>query len=220
MITFRDLATVGLLTAVLLAPGCAEQPTMSPSTPPTDWGPRIAAERTEKDREFATDPESPLRPQDRAAFEGLDYWAVDPAYRYTGFVSWLETPVPITIITTTGKERPAEKVGRVTFEVGGTACQLTVFRLLDQQRRSGGDGLFLPFADRTTGKETYPAGRYVELEGPEGGPFVLDFNKAYNPLCAYGSPERYRCPVTPAENKLPVRIEAGERGFVREQGGA
>jgi uncharacterized protein (DUF1684 family) len=66
--------------------------------------------------------------------------------------------------------------------------------------------------DGTTGQETYHAGRYVDLQGPEGGPFVLDFNLAYNPWCAYGAAERYVCPVTPPENRLAVRIEAGERG--------
>ena len=75
--------------------------------------------------------------------------------------------------------------------------------------------------DATTGTETYPAGRYLELFGPPGGPFALDFNRAQNPSCAYGAPERFACPVTPAENRLELRIEAGETGFKsrREDGG-
>jgi uncharacterized protein (DUF1684 family) len=214
----RNAARAALLAAVLLATGCSGSPSMWPSTPPTDWAPALAAERADKDRQFAADQESPLRPQDRVAFKGLDYWAADPTYRFSGFVSWFAAPEPLTIITTTGKERPAEKVGRISFDVGATRCVLTVLRLLDQDRRTGGAGLLLPFMDKTSGRETYPAGRYIELEGPEGGPFVLDFNKAYNPYCAYGAPERYRCPVTPAENKLDVRIEAGERGFRHEDG--
>jgi uncharacterized protein (DUF1684 family) len=216
MTTTRSAAAAALLAALLFSAGCAEAPSMWPATPPTDWGPALAAARAEKDRRFAADPESPLRPQDRAAFKGLDYWPADPAYRFSGFVSWFAEPEPLTIITTTGKERPAQKVGRISFDVGATRCVLTVLRLLDQDRRAGGEGLFLPFMDETTGRESYPAGRYVELEGPEGGPFVLDFNKAYNPYCAYGAPERYRCPVTPAENRLAARIEAGERGYHEE----
>jgi hypothetical protein len=117
------------------------------------------------------------------------------------------------MITTNGAERPCEKVGRVTFTLSGETCRLEVYRLLDMDRRPGGEGLFLPFMDATTGVETYPAGRYVDLEGPEGGPFVVDFNRAYNPLCAYGRVDRYQCPVTPRENRLTVRVEAGERGF-------
>ncbi len=89
---------------------------------------------------------------------------------------------------------------------------LQVYRLLDLPDRPGGEGLFLPFKDETTGKESYAAGRYVDLEGPDGGPFVLDFNRAYNPSCAYGDPERFQCPVTPAENALPISVTAGERG--------
>jgi uncharacterized protein (DUF1684 family) len=100
----------------------------------------------------------------------------------------------------------------VTFLRGGRVVALHVYRLLDLPERAGGEGLFLPFKDQTTGKETYPAGRYVDLVGPDGGPFVLDFNRAYNPSCAYGEPERFQCPVTPAENALPIAVTAGERG--------
>jgi len=70
--------------------------------------------------------------------------------------------------------------------------------------------------DKGSGSTTYPAGRYVDLVGPSGGPYVLDFNYAYNPSCAYGDPERFQCPATPAANRLPVPIEAGERGWVHE----
>ena len=97
---------------------------------------------------------------------------------------------------------------------------LQVYRLLDLPERSGGDGLFLPFKDQTTGKETYAAGRYVDLDGPDDGPFVLDFNLAYNPSCAYGEPERFQCPVTPAENRLPIAVTAGERGPDRVASGS
>ena len=100
----------------------------------------------------------------------------------------------------------------MTFLREGRVLTLQVYRLLDQPPRQDGLGLFLPFKDRTTGKDTYPAGRYVDLEGPDGGPFVLDFNRAYNPSCAYGEPERFQCPVTPAENTLSVAVSVGERG--------
>lgn len=174
--------------------------------------------RADKDRYFATDPESPLKPEDKAGFRGLDYWPPDARYRLAGFLEPFDPPQPATIVTTSGVERPCEKVGRVTFRLPGGAGELTVYRLLDQERREGGEGLFLPFMDLTTGKTTYGAGRYVELEGPEGGPYVLDFNLAYNPLCAYGMPERYRCPATPRENRLPFAVEAGERGWVGHGG--
>jgi uncharacterized protein (DUF1684 family) len=183
--------------------------------PPSGWAGQIAEGRAAKDREFKADPATPLLAEDVASFRGLDYWPPDPAYRYVGPIEAYEKPQRFTIVTTTGVERPCERYGRVTFTLKGERCTLQVYRLLDSEPQPGGSGLFLPFTDATTGKETYPAGRYIDLQGPEGGPFVMDFNRAYNPLCAYGAPERYRCPVTPAENRLPVRIESGERGFKR-----
>ena len=117
-------------------------------------------------------------------------------------------------ITTTGKERPCEKYGRVRFEMDGKLLELQVYRLMDIRRPvDPADEFFLPFRDATSGVETYPAGRYVSLVPTGDGTYVLDFNRAHNPLCAYGRPEKYVCPVTPRENRLPVRIEAGERGY-------
>ena len=186
---------------------------MVPATPPTSWAHDLAATRAAKDEEFRFAPDSPLAPAARRAFAGLDYWGPDPRYYLAGFVTPIVPPQPTTIVTTGGVERPCEKVGTISFRLPGGDGTLTVYRLLDQDRAEGGEGLFLPFADATTGRETYHAGRYVELDGPEGGPFVVDFNRAYNPLCAYGMPERYRCPATPKENRLPFRVEAGERGW-------
>ena len=128
-------------------------------------------------------------------------------------------PERLTLLSTTGKARPCETYGSVSFVLRGQACRLRVYRLLDVEAPSLTTSLFLPFTDGTTGAETYPAGRYVNIEGPEKGPYVVDFNRAYNPQCAYGAPERFACPVTPAENRLPVRIEAGERGYKRHVGG-
>jgi hypothetical protein len=118
----------------------------------------------------------------------------------------------MTMVTTAGKTRPCERWGRVTFLRKGRELSLQVYRLLDRPEGSGGAGLFLPFKDATSGKETYAAGRYVDLDGPDGGPYVLDFNRAYNPSCAYGEPLRFQCPVPPPENALDVAVRAGERG--------
>jgi uncharacterized protein (DUF1684 family) len=85
--------------------------------------------------------------------------------------------------------------------------------LLDARETGTAADLFVPFMDATTGKETYPAGRYVNLEEAGPGRYILDFNLAFNPSCAYGAPERFQCPRTPAENRLLVPIRAGERGW-------
>jgi uncharacterized protein (DUF1684 family) len=186
--------------------------TMSPVPPPQSWDREIAAHRQARDATFASDPDSPIPRAQRAAFRGLTYFPPDPSWRYAGWVERYKSAERVTIVTTNGKPRPCERWGRVTFARDGRVLTLQVYRLLDLPDRPGGEGLFLPFKDGTTGKDTYPAGRYVDLDGPDGGPFVLDFNLAYNPSCAYGEPERFQCPVTPAENALPVAVTAGERG--------
>lgn len=179
--------------------------------PPPDWTEMLQLQRDSRDEVFKSDPESPLLPQDRADFEGLEYWPPDPAYYFAGPIQFYADPERFTIVATSGQQRPCEKIGRIAFTIDGNRRTLQVYRLLDQP--PGTDGLFLPFMDATTGKETYPAGRYINLDGPPGGPYVLDFNQAYNPSCAYGSPERFACPVTPPENRLDVPIPVGERGF-------
>lgn len=208
---------VAVVVAGLIAFSACEgsRVTMSPIPPPRSWEQDIAAHRRARDAVFASDPDSPLPVAQRTAFRGLTYFPPDPAWRYAGSVTRYTTAERITIVTTNGKPRPCERWGRVTFARDGRLLTLQVYRLLDLPDRPGGEGLFLPFKDGTTGKETYPAGRYVDLDGPDGGPFVLDFNQAYNPSCAYGEPERFQCPVTPAENALPIAVTAGERGPAR-----
>ncbi len=186
--------------------------TMSPVPPPKSWEQEVQADRREKDDLFARDPDSPIPRAERANFRGLDYYPADPAWRYAGWIEPYKTAERISIVTTAGKPRPCERWGKVIFARDGQVVTLQVYRLLDVPERQGGEGLFLPFKDATTGKETYDAGRYIDLVGPEGGPFVLDFNLAYNPSCAYGDASRFQCPATPAENRLPIAITAGERG--------
>lgn len=198
--------------------GCGPGTTMEVLPAPSGWEETLRADRRDKDRLYAESADSPLLPADRASFRGLAYWDPDPAYRVVGHVTRYPSPPRFTIVTTNGVERPCEKVGWLSFDVRGRRGVLQVYRLLDIDREAGDEGLFLPFKDATTGRDTYPAGRYVDLDGPEGGPYVLDFNRAYNPLCAYGDAERYRCPATPAENRLDFPIEAGERGWRREEG--
>jgi uncharacterized protein (DUF1684 family) len=204
---------MGVAVALLLACGQQSSGLMVAIEPPEGWEQMILEHRAAKDAEFKTDPETPLRVEDIPGFEGLDYWRPDPRYYFVGRVNLYYDPERLTLVTVTGKQRPCERAGWVGFEIEGQRSILQVYRLLDREPEEGETGFFLPFMDGTTGKETYPSGRYVDLIGPRGGPYIMDFNLAYNPLCAYGSPERYVCPVTPAENRLSVPIEAGERGF-------
>jgi uncharacterized protein (DUF1684 family) len=204
-----------LLCSLLLSllPGCGRSGPGSAAEVPQGYAQGVAAGRSEKDRQFVVDPDSPIPAGLRNAFHGLDYWPVDPRYRLTVPLEELATKERFTIVTTMGEARPCERFGTLTFTLDGADLHLTVYHLLDGRQTGTAADLFVPFMDATTGKETYPAGRYVSLEEAGDGRYVLDFNLAFNPSCAYGAPERFQCPRTPAENRLAVAIRAGERGW-------
>ncbi|MHB8509831.1 MAG: DUF1684 domain-containing protein [Candidatus Dormibacteria bacterium] len=174
----------------------------------------LGAFRAGRDRLFATHPQSPLPPADRAEFTGLRYFEPDPGYRFPCRLEPCDDQDLIEIDTggADGVVR-YRRAGTVSFVVTGTPCRLTVFSLLGY-----GGGLFLPFADQTSGRETYGGGRYLfdtiknHLPVPlrEGGDDLLelDFNYAYNPSCAYDA--RWACPLAPAESRLPLSLRAGE----------
>ena len=215
----RALWAVAVLGCIAVLQACA--PTgagrLLPTEPSPTWEERLLEARGEKDRLFREDPETPLLARDVEDFEGLDYWPPDPGYHLAGPIHFYGQPERFTIVTTGGEFRPCERVGWLSFVLQGQVWDLQVYRLLDLEPGES-EALFLPFADATSGHETYPAGRYLDLAPTESGRYVLDFNRAYNPSCAYGAPERFACPVTPEANRLPLRIEAGERGY-RESGG-
>jgi uncharacterized protein (DUF1684 family) len=230
----RFLATTLLLPVALVvacdrgAPG-----TMVPLRPPVLWEENLAAQRAARDEAFRTSPETPLLAEDVASFSGLQYWQPDARYYYVGPINVDPHREQFQIVTTSGQSRPCERFGSIVFPIDGVPQRLEVYRLLDQGGGMRAEDLLLPFTDGTTGIETYPSGRYIDLKGPPGeiqiaagpdgrpiavGPYVLDFNRAYNPSCAYGAPERFACPVTPKANRLSMRIEAGERGFKSREG--
>ena len=113
---------------------------------------------------------------------------------------------PLMVVSSAMEPTAAQKMqraGTVNFSVDGADATLLAFHQ--------GDALFIPFRDATSGKDTYGAGRYVEAEALGGGRYLLDFNHAYNPYCAYN--DDWRCPLPPAENWLKVAIRAGEKSF-------
>ncbi|HEY0356604.1 MAG TPA: DUF1684 domain-containing protein [Flavisolibacter sp.] len=120
---------------------------------------------------------------------------------------------------TSGKFKKNYRVyGKLHFTINDTAVQLNIYQSQDLLRSpSYKDYLFLPFTDATTGNETYDAGRYIDLriEDTRTPEVIIDFNKAYNPYCAYVS-GIYNCPIPPKENRLPVAIRAGEMKFLKE----
>jgi uncharacterized protein (DUF1684 family) len=211
------LATAILL--VLPALGCGgDFGSMVHIPPPRHWSEDLARFREAKDEFFRTSAESPLLAAEVAAFAGLEYFEPDASLYFVGDIEAYPNPEPFKLATTAGQEREAVRYGRIRFDLGGAPQVLQVYRLLDVEPQEGSEGFFLAFYDGTTGSETYPAGRYLEIDGLPGGPYVLDFNMAFNPSCAYGDPTRFACPMAPRENRISARIEAGERGFHREPG--
>lgn len=163
----------------------------------------LEAFRREKDEFFRLDHQSPLQGGQKRAFQGLNYFPENEALRLQVKVAELNPKDTLEMQTTTGGRQVYERYGRFRFQVDGQEAELTIY--------STESGYFLPFVDSLAGKETYPAGRYLEPEPLPGGYFLVDFNLAYNPYCAYN--EMWSCPITPFENRLKVPIRAGEKLF-------
>jgi uncharacterized protein len=142
-----------------------------------------------------------------ARYKGLQYFPPDLAYRYELPLTPNPTPETITILSTRGHQRRATRVGWFDFLVGGQPARLEALRLLEPGVGENDLGVF--FRDATSGKESYELGRYVDVKKLPDGRFVLDFNLAYNPACAYS--DHYNCPIPPRANVLPLAIRAGER---------
>lgn len=163
--------------------------------------------RKAKDQFFTQDNDSPLSPEQRRHFHGLEYFPENPDLRF--ILEIKEFPkveqAAIDIITSTGDSSQHIRWGTLTFTVEREPATLTVYKGV------GDEEFFLPFADATSGKESYGAGRYLDLAYLADGSFLMDFNYAYNPYCAY-SPH-WSCPIPPAENRLKLPIHAGEKNF-------
>jgi uncharacterized protein (DUF1684 family) len=176
---------------------------------PENYASRLREERAEKDEFLAEHPRSPIPAGDREGFDGLEYFPPDPAYRFELSLEEHDEKERVTVETTQDGSQTYRRWGEFRFEVGGEAAVLQAYRSDPDETR-----LWVPFRDATSGEETYPAGRYLDLEADDrtaDGNWILDFNRAYNPFCAYS--EAYECPLIPTENWLDVRIEAGEKAY-------
>jgi len=160
--------------------------------------------RTEKDHFFAHDHRAPLTHGQQHSFHGLEYFAENPQLVIRAKVDHDVASGEVRMATTNGQEQTYRRFGIVHFQVDGVDTLVTLYS------SAGSDDLFLPFRDATSGKETYGAGRYLELHA-HGDEVVIDFNYAYNPNCAY-NPE-WDCPLPPGENWLKVPIRAGEKAI-------
>ena len=174
------------------------------------WKQCIESGRRAKDRSFASHPQSPVSPEDCGAFEGLAYYPPDPDYRFELPLHRHEEEEILEVADTAGQMRQLGRWAEFRFQVGHTRCVLQCYRSDPAEER-----LFLPFKDHTSGKETYGAGRYLDLDpetdGTDEGLWIVDFNQAYNPWCAYS--DHYACPFVLPENWLDVPIRAGEKKY-------
>lgn len=167
--------------------------------------------RKQKDSFFREDASSPLPVEMRAAFQGLEYYPVDPSWAL--MLPFVKDPSleTVSISTNTGEVRRLTREGYVEFVHKGQTARLHLYREQDGSRAPG--SYWMPFVDAGAGRETYPAGRYLDVEVQPDGTVILDFNLAYNPYCAYGL--NFVCPLAPRENRVPFLISAGEKGFHR-----
>ncbi|AXR79816.1 DUF1684 domain-containing protein [Natrarchaeobaculum sulfurireducens] len=180
------------------------------------WCAELEAKRAEKDQFFAEHPQSPIPPGERDAFDGLEYFEPDPAYRVLATVTVEDEPGVVQMETTSGREMRYLRVATLEFELVREEDELAdgTFELAAYQLESPNDDpYFVPFRDKTTGQQSYRGGRYMELAADRdletGDEIVLDFNLAYTPFCAYS--ETFDCPLPPEENWLEVTVPAGER---------
>jgi uncharacterized protein (DUF1684 family) len=177
------------------------------------WAEELETHRQEKDQFFAEHPQSPLPNDVKANFDGLNYYNPDSDYRVMATVTPVESEDTFEMEMTAGEPLSYVRVATLSFEFAGEDRELYAY---EQAGDESGETLFVPFRDKTSGAETYGAGRYIELHPEEpdtllssGGEVPLDFNLAYAPFCAYN--DAFACPIPPAENTLSMSVEAGEK---------
>jgi uncharacterized protein (DUF1684 family) len=182
-----------------LAAACSSKPPDEPK----DYAAKIAEDRAAKDAQFAAgaDPVPTARHKDLLP---LVYFPIDPEYNVPGVLKPVEDKTVFEMPTSIGTMRQMRRVGSLEFTLKGTQLKLIVFVEVADPKH-----LFIAFNDLTSGTETYPAGRYLDLPPNGTNIYEVDFNRAYNPYCYYN--QAYECPYPPRENRLTIPIRAGEK---------
>lgn len=188
----------------------------SAQAPDTAFTAEIARHRELYKAEFLSDSRSPLTAKDTAL---LDFFAANPGWRVIARFEPEANAVSFDMPTYSGRSKKFAAYGKAHFSIAGANYTLTLYQnqaLLQQEGLK--DHLFLPFKDHSNGDSTYGGGRYIDLHTGDiaaDGTLVLDFNKCYNPWCAYS--DGYNCPVPPPANHLELAVEAGEKNFRGEK---
>jgi uncharacterized protein (DUF1684 family) len=200
MFVVRAGRSVVLIGLIFLATGCG------PARKALPYADEIGADRAAKDTMLGAATDSPVTADHRQQFLPLAYFQVDESYRVPAMLTPTPGEAALEMPTSRGERRQMRRAGQLKFSVKGQALTLTAFVEASDRQMTR---LFVPFRDTTNGIETYPAGRYLDLERTATGLYDLDFNRAYHPYCYYNA--QYDCPYPPAENRLTTPIRAGER---------
>ncbi|MET3979042.1 uncharacterized protein (DUF1684 family) [Mucilaginibacter sp. UYP25] len=180
-----------------------------------DYKTQLAAHRESYKNDFVTDNHSPLK---KADLVNLQFFDADSTYRVNAVAEVLTHQTTFQISTFDGARQAYVKYALLKFALGGKPYQLYIYKNVSFANvPSLVDYLFLPFTDDTNNAETYGGGRYIDLKTGDikDGHVTIDFNKAYNPYCAYS--DGYQCPMPPEENNLKLKVEAGEKKFTGEK---
>lgn len=170
---------------------------------------QLQKERKDKNDFMRSSEESPFV-IGKLKFDSLRYFPADLKYRVNASLEPIQNKQIVTLPASDGAEAQYKQYAYATFSLDGVECKLLILEIFDMGPTSG--TLFLAFADETSAEETYGAGRYLEVRRVPGATSILlDFNKAYNPYCAYE--DSFSCPFPPKENILKVAIRAGEKKY-------
>ncbi|MFC6987760.1 DUF1684 domain-containing protein [Haloplanus sp. GCM10025708] len=157
---------------------------------------------------FGTNLSSPIPPEDRESFDGLEYYPLRKEYQFELPLHEHEDNATVPVGTSTGGKQDYLRLGKFRFEIDGETVTLQAYKSDPED-----DRLWVPFRDVTSGEETYGTGRNLDLEADthqtDDDIWILDFTEAYNPTCTYS--DHYECPLPPTENWLGVAIKAGEK---------
>jgi len=161
-----------------------------------------------QNKEFRTPNESPLTKEGLSIFKGLDFYKVNLKFRVEAVFKRTPYEPVFGMSTTTSRLPEYKKYGIAIFKINNIEYKLNVYQNQKAKTIKGYENhLFIPYMDLTSGNSSYSGGRYIDLLIPNGDILIIDFNKSYNPYCAYN--HKYSCPIPPSENSLNVRIEAG-----------
>jgi uncharacterized protein (DUF1684 family) len=188
-----------ILLGALVAAGCTSAPTDDAA-----YLQKVQEWRVQRDKTWSESTD-PIPAERRSELLPLPYFAPDISYEVPAELRLSETRPVVELPTSTGELRKMQVVGTLEFTLRGQKLSLGALSPAGEPIRS----LFVPFADLTTGKETYQAGRYLDIDPTATGLYTIDFNYAYNPTCAYN--KAYSCPFPPPSNRLKIEVRAGEK---------